>query len=187
MLFEWSPDCTGYIFVPLSILVLYRPAVLWNACTAPVKHKNSRVVNCVWSLNSQPGYSCNKVTSMTSVCISFHLFSQRVTSQSLASRRVTVCLCVCLLPRLQQSPQKEHLHILSQEGAMLRPQRGAKVVQGQWRCNTPAAQSDRSNAAICNGILPLQLQPCYQWPSKLAAAGLRPAHQCIALPASSGC
>lgn len=31
--------------------------------------------------------------------------------------------------------------------------RGAEAVHGQWRCTASAAQSDRPNAAICNGIV----------------------------------
>lgn len=106
---------------------------------------------------------------------------------------VCVCLYACvslyLLPGLQHSPfeNSSGIHFIPGRGQCTKPQRGAEEVQGQWRCTASAAQSDRPNAAICNGILSLQLQPCYQWPSKLAAAGLWPAHQYTILPVSSGC
>lgn len=61
-------------------------------------------------------------------------------------------------------------------------QRDAKTAAAQSRCVSSAALSDRANEAVCNGILcSFGPQNGYQWPKKLNAAGLRPAHQCTIL------
>lgn len=68
-------------------------------------------------------------------------------------------------------------------GGIALTRRGKEKMQwGHWRWGASAASSDRANEAICNGILcSVRLQKGCQWPNKLSAAGLRPAHHCTIL------
>ncbi len=150
-----------------------------------VQHRNQKAFNRAWS------HGVNLIHPETGgLCDPDNLSLQ---CDSITVSIVVCVLCSCvrmflhLLTELQHSPLEKSSGVLFQEGAMLWPQREPEAVQGQSRCIASAAQSDRPNEAICDGNLCPQPWLCYHLPSKLAAAGLRPAHQCTLSLVSFGC